>query len=148
MSEGLVGFWIGLPIDVAHVTVVIRHGCNANEVDHFKEILHAQIAPLLPIVLIIDSKVVMRGYKKDVPTLNVRTESPDVGEQLKRIYRENYQQIPEYTAYPELEMHMTIDNQELKDLAAILHAEYGGRFVVTRATLKKVGDKTLIDSVK
>lgn len=147
MSEG-VGFWIGLEIDIAHVTVVIRHGCKPVEVELFKEVLSVQIAPLLPIAIMIDSKVVMRGYKGDVPTLTVHAKDPYVEERLKEIYRQHYQQIPEHTAYPELEMHMTIDKPELKDLAAILLDSFEGRFIVTRATLKKVGDKTLIDSVK
>jgi hypothetical protein len=142
-----VGFWIGLPVGPGHVTIVIRHGCDPGEVENFKQILTNEIAPLLPIPLVFQRDVIMRGYKNDVPTLNVTTDTRTLAI-LKDIYRRNYQQIPEHTSYPELEMHMTVDSDELLMTAAAILDVSWGNYIAYSATLKKVGDKTLIASVK
>ena len=147
MSVG-VGFWIGLPIGPGHVTVCIRHGCSADEVDHFKEVLHREIEPLLPIMLIIKRDVIMRGYKNDVPTLDVEIIDGVTRAKLEDIYRRNYQQIDGHTAYPELAPHITVDKPDVMQFIETCFARIGGAYMTFEATLKRVGDKTVIDVAK
>ncbi len=64
--------WIGLPIgDVsvgAHVTIVIRQPFQDGDLEHMKMLLEEHIKPLLPIIMKVESKTVMRGYQGNVPT--------------------------------------------------------------------------------
>ncbi len=140
-----VGFYISLPVGPGHVTVAIRHGCDPGEVEGFKDIIRNEIGPLLPIKLRFERDVVLRGYKSDVPTLNVTTDEQTLSI-FKDIYRRNYQHIGR-VGFPELQMHMTIDKEELLVLADSLFSEHNGEYVCNRATLKKVGDKTVIFEV-
>lgn len=134
--------WIGLPLDEpsgTHVTIVIRH-VNYNE-EEFKRILHEDIGPLLPIAIKIHPGIVMRGYKNDVPTMDVEFLNKKTDWILKDIYRKNYEQVPEHTAYPELSPHVTVDTPErLKFINST-----NGTIIAMHATLKKIGEKEIID---
>lgn len=124
--------WIGLPLeeDGTHVTIVIRHDNPSEEV--FKRILHEEIAPLLPIVLKVHTgKIIMRGYKGDVPTMDVEFLDRRTNQIIKDIYRRNYAQGP----YPELVPHVTVKG-DVKD-----------GYVVMHATLKRIGENEIIDLV-
>lgn len=139
---------IGLPIGTAggHVTVVIRHGCHPKELTQILDVLNQEIVPLLPIPLVIEPGVVMRGYNGDVPTLNVRTEDTTMYDKLNAIYERVYQQIPEWTAYPTLRMHLNIDKDAVREEAENLLRDCQGKFLAKEAMLKKVGDKNLISA--
>ena len=116
--------------------------------EHFKELLKTQIAQLLPIPLLIHKNIVMRGYKNDVPTLDVSVEGNAWLEaRLRSIYHKNYQQIEGHTSFPELEMHLTVDTDELLFMAAIIVDENDGKYLADKATLKRVGNKDEIASV-
>lgn len=143
-----VGFWIGLPIGPGHVTIVIRHNCEPAEQEHFKRILREEIAPLLPIQLKILRGLVLKGYNNDVPTLSVQINDVITKEDaLKSIYARNYQQVPEHTAYPTLDMHMTIKDPDVNTFASYLINQQDGHYMATTATLKQVGNPEVIDHV-
>jgi hypothetical protein len=132
--------WIGLPVEeIAHVTIVIRH-VDPSEAE-FKRILHEEIKPLLPIVLKIHPGIVMRGYKGDVPTMDVEFLNRSTEQALKEIYNRNYAQVPGHTAYPQLEAHVTVDTQERRDRVK------PGDYVVMHAMLKRIGEKEIIDQI-
>lgn len=132
--------WIGLPIEeIAHVTIVI---CHVDPIEaEFKRILHEEIKPWLPLVIKIHPDIVMRGYKGDVPTMDVEFLNRSTDQALKAIYQRNYAQVPDHTAYPQLEAHVTVDTQERRDRVK------PGMYVVMHATLKKIGEQEIIDQV-
>lgn len=136
--------WIGLPVEGdAHVTVVMRHvDYKENEM---RQVLHGLVAPLLPIRAVLKPGIVMRGWKGDVPTMDVAFLEPEKEMRMKQIYAQYYTQVPEHKAYPELQMHMTVDSPERLATANRILTQFDGKWVATQATLKYVGDKTLVD---
>ena len=138
--------WIGLPLDEtgdAHVTVVIRHEDVRQQL--MQDALHAFVAPLLPIRAVIKPGIVMKGYNGDVPTMDVAFLEPEKELALKRIYATYYKQKPEFTAYPELSLHLTVDSPQRLAVATRILTEFDGKWIATRATLKEIGDKRVID---
>lgn len=140
--------WIGLPLDDvgdAHVTVVIRH-VGVSKTD-MQSVLHALVGPLLPIRAVVKPGIIMRGYNGDVPTMDVAFLEPEKELAMKQIYAANYAQKPEFTAYPELSMHLTVDSPERMAVANRILTQFDGRWIAGTATLKVIGDSQIIDRV-
>jgi hypothetical protein len=136
-------YWIGLEIAPnLHITIAINHMATDEDFEQLRMCLRTMIGPMLPIE-IQKGEFKLRGYKNDVPTYTVRIVDERVDAIVKFVYKVNYKQKPEHTAYPELECHVTVDSDEKRRQWDQLEDIFWAR----SATLKEVGEKETIQRV-
>ncbi len=150
-KKEFVGYFIGLPIGYqnggdTHVTVVIRHDSNENDLKELTDCLYSNIHKLLPLVVYVSPEITMRGYKNDVPTHSVRCLDEKAEKKLCKLYKRFYKQVPGHKSYPDLEMHVTVDKPERKKCIAEIIKTNKGVFVCCEAQLKRIGSKTILES--
>lgn len=143
------GVWIGLEVgEHCHVTIVLRQDATEDDIKRLDEqILNMRVKRLLPLILVIKPGIHMFGYNKDTPVMKVSFADIDVDSELHSIYAEWYQQKEGYTPHPELDAHITVDKPERLQEVEELLAKTKGVYMVTRATLKPIGEKTVIAQV-
>lgn len=124
-----------------HVTIMLNADPSASEIDTMVTFLKS--LPM-PIVIVIEPTIVMRGHEKNVPTHNVYIVNDEARLQIYEMYEKTYKQKEGFTAYPTLSAHVSVDKPERVEIIDKYLKEKRGIVFVTSAYIKELGKKQIL----
>lgn len=128
-----------------HVTIMLNADPTPGDLD--KMINYLKILNF-PLVIVIEPGIVMRGYKNDVPTHNVYIANDNMRAWIHKMYEDTYKQKPEFTSYPTLSAHVSVDKPERVKIVEEYLKETKGIVFVKSAYIKELGKKEILFSAK
>jgi hypothetical protein len=128
-----------------HMTIMLNVDPTPSDVD--KMVKYLKLLSL-PIVIVIEPGIVMRGYKNDVPTHNVYICNDHVRFFIEQMYEDTYKQKPEFKQYPKLSAHVSVDKPERAQIVDEYLEKKKGIVIVTSAYIKELGKKEILFSAK
>jgi len=124
-----------------HVTIVLNADPNPNDVDEMVSYLKSLE---LPIVVVIEPKIVLKGHNNDVPTHNVYIVNDMVRMKLHDMYKNTYKQKEGFTPHPTLSAHVSVDKPERVKIVKKLLEERKGIVLVNQAYIKQLGKPEIL----